>query len=172
MKKGVPIRTIAARYPWIRPRSRERADHSKAERQEGKDKGHDGGNGEAFAAHVLPAAGDGERQEQGVVPVAPVQAAGERIAPVVAAPEQEAGMHVPDEPGVPSAVGFLQKGKDEGGRPRRRVQRRKSRPEGSGNGIVSRFPEAAAPAAAAGRLNRTKQGIPRSRQTPRSMAGR
>ena len=88
----------------------------KAEGQEGKDECHDGGDGKAFPAHVAPAPGDGKREEQRIVPVAPVQAAGECIAPVIAAPEDEAGMHVPDEPGVPPAVGLLQKGQDEGGR--------------------------------------------------------
>ncbi len=88
----------------------------KAEGQEGKDECHDGGDGKAFPPHVAPAPGDGKREEQRIVPVAPVQAAGECLAPVIAAPEEEAGMHVPDEPGVPPAVGFLQKGQDEGGR--------------------------------------------------------
>ena len=118
MKKGVPIRIIADKIPLAPALEEAEGGAQKAEGHQGEETGYDWGNAKAFFPHVPPAADDRKRQEQWIVPVAPVQAAGECLAPVIAAPEEKTGMHVPDEPGVPPAVGFLQNGQDEGGRRR------------------------------------------------------
>ena len=104
--------------------------------------------------------------------MAPVQAAGERFAPVVAAPEEKAGVHVPDEPGVPPAVRFLQKGDgSEAAEAMSSMEKIPAKRIGEA-GSPSGFPGAAASSGALAACEPDETAGPREAgTTPRSIAG-
>ena len=97
--------------PQMGQRGQQQADGEQREQ-----KREDGRDVNAFAAHIPPGADDRQRQQQRVVPVGPpVHPAGKDVSPRLSGPVQEAGVHVPDQPCVPFAVGRFPPGEQERG---------------------------------------------------------